>query len=209
MEESLINYLNKNYALNESSIVHIHFGGKSYGKQIAEEITLIFSVKLTMAETLVKEWIKTKIVGLDKLEVLWDKCHHRKYFEPKRANRFLLTFPEEFQVPQYLVSTTIRPSATFNNGNVEWLDIEIVLRDPIGPSMTERMHELFLRINSPYTNREFQYKIEMLDPTGVSIEEWTIRGIVTRIDFGQLDYSSDEQMDIKLYLRPTSCILNF
>jgi hypothetical protein len=48
-----------------------------------------------------------------------------------------------------------------------------------------------------------------LGPVGDLVEEWVIRGFVTQIDFGELDYSSDELMGIKLTIRPTSCILLF
>lgn len=209
MDKTLFNYLDKNYELDDSNIVHIHFGGKDYGKNIAKEMSLIFSIDFSIIEIVVKQWITSKVTALDTIEELWDTNNHYKYYEPKRLNRFLLKFPDDFNIPDYFVSTTVRPSATLNNGIVEWANIEITLRDPIGPSMAERMHELFLRVGSSYTNREFEYRIQLLGPVGDLVEEWVIRGFVTQIDFGQLDYSSDELMDIKLTIRPTSCVLNF
>ena len=213
MDKTLFDYLDKNYELNDSNIVHIHFGGKDYGKNIAKEMSLIFSIDFSIIEIVVKQWITSKITALDTaldtIEQLWDNYNHHKYYEPKRLNRFLLKFPDDFEIPEYFVSTTFRHSATLNNGIVEWSDIEITLRNPIGPSMAERMNELFLRVGSPYTNREFEYRIQLLGPVGDLVEEWVIRGFVTQIDFGQLDYSSDELMDIKLTIRPTTCILNF
>lgn len=209
MEKRLFDYLDMNYELGDSFIVHIHFGGKDYGKNIAKEMSLIFSVDFSITEIVVKEWIKSKITALDKIEELWDKYNQYKYYEPKRPNRFILKFPDDFNIPDYFVSTTVRPSANLNNGVVEWADIEITLRDPIGPSMAERIHELFLRVGSPYTDREFEYRIQLLGPVGDLVEEWIIRGFVSQIDFGVLDYSSDELMDIKVTIKPTSCILHF
>ncbi len=209
MEKRLFDYLDMNYELGDSFIVHIHFGGKDYGKQIAEEVTLIFSVELHISEKIVKQWISNKIENLDNLEKFWVKPNVFSFYEPKRPNRFILLFPDEFQIPHQVVKTSVRPSATFNNGTVEWEEIEIVLRDPIGPSMAQRMHELFLRVGSSFTNREFEYRIQMLGPVGDIVEEWFITGFVSRIDFGELDYSSDELMDIKLIIKPTSCVLNF
>ena len=209
MDKTLFDYLDKNYELDDSNIVHIHFGGKDYGKNIAREMSLIFSIDFSVIEIVVKQWIASKVKPLDAIEQLWDKYNHHKYYEPKRPNRFVLKFPDDFEIPEYFISTSNRPSATLNNGRIEWQDIEVVLRDPIGPSMTERIHELFLRVGSAYTNREFEYRIQMLGPVGDLVEEWFINGFVTQIDFGQLDYSSDEMMGIKLTIKPTSCVLNF
>jgi hypothetical protein len=209
MEKRLFDYMDMNYVLGDSNIVHTHFGGKDYGRHIAEEITLIFSVELSISEQVVKQWISNKIDDLENLDKFWSKPNLASFYEPKRPNRFMLLFPDEFEIPHQVVKTTVRPSVTFNNGRVEWEDIEIIFRDPIGPSMAERMHELFLRVGSSYTNREFEYRIQLLGPVGDLVEEWVIRGFVSRIDFGELDYSSDELMDIKLTIRPTSCILLF
>lgn len=201
--------MDMNYELGDSNIVHTHFGGKDYGRHIAEEITLIFSVEFSIAEKVVKQWISNKIDDLDKLDKFWTKPNLNGYYEPKRPNRFMLLFPEEFEIPHQFVKTTVRPSVRINNGRVEWEDIEIVLKDPIGPSTAERIHELFLRVGSNYTNRGFDYRIQLLGPVGDIVEEWLISGFISRIDFGKLDYSSDELMDIKLYIKPINCILNF
>jgi hypothetical protein len=45
-----------------------------------------------------------------------------------------------------------------------------------------------------------------LDPTGVNVETWLIIGGDTfTIDFGNLDYSSDEVQIIKMSLTPIHC----
>ena len=49
----------------------------------------------------------------------------------------------------------------------------------------------------------------MLGPVGDVVEEWTILGSMTQIDFGNLNYGSDELMEIKLTIRPINCVLNF
>jgi hypothetical protein len=209
MEERLFDYMETNYILDGFNIAHVHYNTKDYGKAIAEEITIIFSVEFSIAENVVKQWISDKIEDLTKLDDFWSKPEVFTYYEPKRPNRFLLLFPDDFDIPPHVVSTTVRPSATFVNGRVEWQEIEIVLKDPIGPSMAERINELFLRIGSHYANRDFTYRIQMLDPTGVVIEEWLITGLITRIDFGVLDYSSEELMEITLSIKPNYCVLLF
>jgi hypothetical protein len=209
MEKRLFDYMETNYILDEVGIIHVYYGTKDYGKAIAEEITIIFSVEFSIAENVVKQWISNKIEDLTKLDKFWTKPDVFSYYEPKRSNRFILLFPDDFNIPPHVVSTTVRPSAHFVNGRIEWQDIEIVLRDPITPSMSEIINELFLRTGSQYTNRDFEYRIQMLGPVGDVVEDWVINGFITSIDFGNLDYTSDELMEITLTLRPNYCTLNF
>jgi hypothetical protein len=51
-------------------------------------------------------------------------------------------------------------------------------------------------------------ELEMLDPTGVVIEKWSlIQCFLTDVDFGSLGYSDDALADISLTLRPDYCVL--
>ena len=57
-------------------------------------------------------------------------------YEPMRVNRFLVIFPESFNISPYFIRSTRRPSLSFNrNGNAHsWDDIEFNLIDAIEPS---------------------------------------------------------------------------
>jgi hypothetical protein len=51
-------------------------------------------------------------------------------------------------------------------------------------------------------------ELEMLDPTGVVIEKWSlIQCFLTSVDFGSVGYSDDALADITLNLRPDYCVL--
>jgi hypothetical protein len=51
-------------------------------------------------------------------------------------------------------------------------------------------------------------ELEMLDPTGVVVEKWILQGtFLTNVDFGSLDYSSEDIAEITVTLRPDRCIL--
>jgi hypothetical protein len=41
-----------------------------------------------------------------------------------------------------------------------------------------------------------------LSPIGEIIEEWRITGEMNDIDFGELDYQNDENLTIKMVIRP-------
>ena len=50
----------------------------------------------------------------------------------------------------------------------------------------------------------------MLDPTGVVVERWKLEGcFLTKLNFGALDYKTDEIATIECSLRMDRCILIF
>ena len=49
-----------------------------------------------------------------------------------------------------------------------------------------------------------------MDPVGVAVEEWDIRGaFITDATFGDLDYSNADPVEISLTVQPDECILRY
>jgi hypothetical protein len=132
-----------------------------------------------------------------------------KSCEPKKENRWVITFPEDFQLPPWVVKKTERPSWSSNGYHLIPKPIEIVFLDPIGPSTAQALWSVLIGLTDINTvtsdkKRElqmkfhkyvngFDYTIEMLDPVGIVVEQWKITGCnITNINFGSLDYSSDD-----------------
>jgi hypothetical protein len=129
-------------------------------------------------------------------------------YEPKRNNRWTIKFKEPYQgIPQWCLKKTSRPKLI----NGSWQNIEIFLRDTIGPSTTQALIDGFRynwqknRIRIPI----MEYSLEMLDPTGVTVEKWDVRGEVVEADFGDLSYEEDILSEIKLIIQPTKVILEY
>jgi hypothetical protein len=149
-------------------------------------------------------------------------------YEPKRKNRFILRFPSELGINEWFVETASRPKMTIKSteipflntkryvaGIYEWNTITVKLRDPIGPSAAQAMME-WVRLHAESVTGRMGYaagykkdiELEMLDPTGVVIEKWSlIQCFLTDVDFGSLGYSDDALADISLTLRPDYCVL--
>lgn len=149
-------------------------------------------------------------------------------YEPKRKNRFILRFPSELGINEWFVETTNRPKITIKSteipflntkryvaGIYEWGTIGVTLRDPIGPSAAQAMME-WVRLHAESVTGRMGYaagykkdiELEMLDPTGVVIEKWSlIQCFLTDVDFGSLGYSDDALAGITLTLRPDYCVL--
>jgi hypothetical protein len=81
------------------------------------------------------------------------------------------------------------------HGLHEWEDINITLRDPISPSMSQNIFQL---MSSDLITQPMTFLIQMLDPTGIVVSEWFIWGRVSSIDYGMLDYSDDSLTEIKM-----------
>lgn len=151
-------------------------------------------------------------------------------FEPKRQNRFILRFPSSLGINEWYVSSAKRPSATIKDteiqflntstfvaGRFNWEAIEVTFRDPIGPSASQALMEWF-RLHAESVTGRMGYaagykkdvELEMLDPTGVVIEKWVLQGtFLTKLNFGDLDYSKDDLATIQATLRMDRCIQIF
>ena len=147
-----------------------------------------------------------------------------KSFEPKRNNRFILTLPEKMGIPIYMVKSASRPSVRMNKGIAVWESMEFSFYDPIGPSTTQKLWDLYLAItdgdfkgivhdeilNSIKEELKdikdgFDVNLKLLDPTGVTVEEWELIGCkIERINFGTLDYSDNSVVEPRMTIKPTN-----
>jgi hypothetical protein len=149
-------------------------------------------------------------------------------FEPKKENRFILRFPSSLGINEWYVTSAKRPSATIKDveipflntstyvaGRFVWEPIDVVFKDPIGPSASQALMEWF-RLHAESVTGRMGYaagykkdiELEMLDPTGVVVEKWILQGtFLTKLNFGDLDYSKDDIATINCTLRMDRCIL--
>lgn len=149
-------------------------------------------------------------------------------YEPKRTNRFILTFPSELGINEWYVESTSRPAITIGStpipflnteryvaGRYTWGEIPVTFRDPIGPSAAQALME-WVRLHAESVTGRMGYAagykkdvtLQMLDPTGVVVEKWLlIDCFLTKADFQALNYGQDGLATIQASLRPDYCIL--
>ena len=148
-------------------------------------------------------------------------------YEPKRKNRFILTFPNDLGINSWYVESASRPKMKINEveipflntstwvaGRFTWDAMDVTFRDPIGPSASQALMEWF-RLHAESVTGRMGYaagykkdiELEMLDPTGVVVEKWILQGtFLTGLNFGDLDYSRDDIATIQASLRMDRCI---
>ena len=149
-------------------------------------------------------------------------------YEPKRKNRFILTFPSSLGINSWYVESTSRPSvtigateipflntSTYVAGRFVWNTINVTFRDPIGPSAAQALME-WVRLHAESVTGRMGYAagykkdidLEMLDPTGVVVEKWILYGtFLTDVNFNSLSYSQDGLATISATLRMDRCVL--
>ena len=149
-------------------------------------------------------------------------------YEPKRKNRFIITFPSSLGINSWYVESASRPkieikevaipflnTETYVAGQFKWGAIDVTFRDPIGPSASQALME-WVRLHAESVTGRMGYAagykkdidLEMLDPTGVAVEKWQlVNTFLTDVGFGDLNYAQDGLVGISATLRPDRCIL--
>ena len=148
-------------------------------------------------------------------------------WEPKMANRFIMYIGD---IPSYIIKAAARPSLTNGEvvldhinidrkvkGKTRWNDVAITLYDPIVPSGAQAVMEWVRLHHESLTGRDgysTQYKKDItfhsLSPTGEKIEEWCLKGaFILDSNFGQMDWGTEESVQIELTLKYDYAVLEY
>lgn len=150
--------------------------------------------------------------------------------EPKLKNRFELQFPQELDIPSYLVQTSGRPELEiepiktgymngyhYSQGKYNWGTIEVKFIDLIGPSTSQKLME-FVRLHTESLTGRQGYAagfkkdiiINTLDPTGVTIEVWKLyECMIINAKFDENTYDEGAILMPTLTLQPAYCELSY
>jgi hypothetical protein len=220
----ILKFLGRNYKIENDSFFDVSLDKKVYGSDILEHLNIIFSNDENTNKELIKEWA-LKTITLECFENNWEfkrLIPEIGRYELKKMNRFLITFPDYFNIPQWVVFELDRPSARLITKDVlgvnlfkklVWDDMIIKMRDPIGPSTSQSfmdlVHKNFYHKERIIKNK-FNMKLEMLDPVGEVVERWDLSDCeIKSINFGQLSYQIDDPVVITLVIKLGSVILEF
>jgi len=148
-------------------------------------------------------------------------------FEPKVQNRFLLLMEgiESFMVraistPEFTDEViTLHHINSYQKirGKRDWADMTMTLYDPISPSGAQQVMDWARLSYESVTGRagyqdfyKKQLTLQHLGPVGDIVGEWVIVGaFINNANFGDLDWSSSDQVDITLSISMDYCILNY
>lgn len=133
-------------------------------------------------------------------------------FEPLRKNRWVLRFPSDLGISEWMLTSAGRPgikqtsveipfmnTSTYVAGRYTWDSIQVTFKDPIAPSASQALMEWVRLCSESVTGRQGYaagYKrdveLEMLDPTGVVVQKWILKNAwISDCQFGTLAYNDD------------------
>jgi len=222
--ENIFNFLNRYYRVELGKFFDITLEKNVFGSAIVEHLVAVYSIDEEICKVFFTEWALTNMTSED-FENNWvfkRPIPEIGRYEPKRMNRFLITFPEHFNIPQWVVFDTSRPNMIIKSKKILgfelfkkmiWADMLITMSDPIGPSTSQSLMDLIHK--SLYEKKQiikdkFKLKLEMLDPTGVVVEKWDLSDCEFKsIDFGELSYQNDDIVKITLVIKLGQVILEF
>lgn len=142
-------------------------------------------------------------------------------FEPLRKNRWLLRFPSDLGISEWMLTSANRPSikqssveipfmntSTYVAGRYTWDSIQVTFKDPIAPSASQALMEWVRLCSESVTGRQGYaagYKrdveLEMLDPSGVVVQKWILKNAwISDCQFGSLAYNDDGLAEINATL---------
>tara|TARA_Y100001963_G_scaffold86266_1_gene119281 strand:- start:539 stop:1027 length:489 start_codon:yes stop_codon:yes gene_type:complete len=148
-------------------------------------------------------------------------------FEPKLKNRFIMQIGG---INAYLIKTANRPQIQFDEvilehmnvtryvkGKGRWQPIDITLYDPVVPSAAQQVMEWVRLSHESITGRDgyadFYKKdvsFQVLGPVGDVVEEWELKGTyIENANFGDLDFSTSDPVEITLSLKYDYAVLKF
>jgi hypothetical protein len=156
----------------------------------------------------------------------YDKIFYTN-FEPKMQMRFIM---EMEGVPSFLVKAANRPTVNQEaieldhinlkrkfKGKTTWDDMTLTFYDPIVPSGAQIVMDWIRLSHESITGRDGYaafYKKDigfyMLGPVGDKIEQWTIKGaFISSANFGEMDWSSSDMVNIEVTLSYDYAILEY
>lgn len=149
--------------------------------------------------------------------------------ETLRKNRWILRFPNDIGIQPFMLKSMTGIKEVNNKIAIPFLNTEfyafgrtttgeitIVIRDFIAPSSAQalmewqRLHHEKITGRSGYmVGAAKNLNLELLDPTGVKVREWLLENCILIGDnnFGDLDYNSDELLEISFTIQPQSAIM--
>ena len=151
-------------------------------------------------------------------------------FEPLRKNRWVMRFPSDLGISEWMLSSANRPSIDITNvpiqflntetyvaGRYKWNTINVSFRDPIGPSASQAIMEWIRLCAESVTGRmgyascyKRDIQLLLLDPNGVAVQCWILKNAwLQNANFGALSYNEDGLADITCTVVMDYAILSY
>lgn len=141
-----------------------------------------------------------------------EKCSEKeKVYEPLLKNRFLVEFKTKHL--NKIIPQSIKMADRPKLKDGVWGDMVIKFRGFIGSEVNASrpiMNLIYDLKNEVIDDLSIEYNLNLLDPTGCVVQSWLIKGVITTIDFTELDYDGKSEMtSVVMVIKPSEVMLNY
>jgi len=148
-------------------------------------------------------------------------------YEPKYKHRFQLQIDG---IPAYIIKTAQRPNVSstrkevdyintkrFYAGKYSWETIDITFQDPIVPSGAQKVNEWFRQhyesttgISGYASSYKKNITLNLIGADETIVEEWKLYGsFLQNVNWNELDYATDDLIDIQATISYDYAVLNY
>ena len=123
--------------------------------------------------------------------------------EPKLENSFIFEFPPNMGIESFMVQTAEKPNISLNESEeYEWHSMKVQILELTDNSTLKGVQKMLSNKNG------FDCTLKDLDCCGVMLNEWLLTGCsIKDVDYGKLDYGSNNLSLITINIKPKKCTL--
>lgn len=112
-----------------------------------------------------------------------------------KKNRFIMVFPESFNIPIYQLRNVKLPILQIKGDfRVSYTDCEV----NFGITVNDDLVKTFLSIVEK--GETFEFRVELLDAVGVVVEHYVMEGFINRMELGELNNNDADYLEVKISL---------
>jgi hypothetical protein len=110
-------------------------------------------------------------------------------FEPKPNNRWIVRFPDEFNIHSFTIKSIKRPDLTSyiseRNNHMHWSDLKIIFHDLMDFNVTKILEDK--------SKEFFEITLDYLDAVGSVVESLKFMCYLKGYETSELDYASENK----------------
>lgn len=124
-----------------------------------------------------------------------------KHINPQTKTLYLVHLPNEFEIQPFQITKIKLPTVKIKKFHfIPWLknekfsNFEIELFSLIDDNFSKKLFELIGK-------KSFDIKVELLDPSGIIIQNFFLNGTLKSFTFDELEYGNDNFLKTKLIFK--------
>lgn len=130
-------------------------------------------------------------------------------YEPKKQRQYKVKFGKPFEdIYEFAVHDAPLPTLTKTNGGGKWNDMVFRMYDFVSPSTSQVIRDGLNELKK-MDDQNIEIKMYLLGPVGDVVSEFIVIGELHSVNYGQLNWESDEPLIVSLHFKIKQVTLNY